>query len=245
ARGGGSLEDLQAFNSEPVARAIFASEIPIISAIGHETDYTISDFVADLRAPTPSAAAELVIPEKSKLDQRRRDLLEILKIIIYNYIKGLKQKLNVQAKHLVDPRRKLEDVCLKVDDLTMRLNRTLRHRILRERQHLEFWDDRLSANNPVYAFNELKLKLDKNYYSLYKILKIYIKLNQMKLRAQVAKLQTLNPVAILARGYSITRTIPAKTVVKDPEKVSLNQDLEIMVALGRLYCRVKGKSKDG
>ncbi|MGD8649241.1 MAG: exodeoxyribonuclease VII large subunit [Desulfobacterales bacterium] len=245
ARGGGSLEDLQAFNSEPVARAIFASEIPIISAIGHETDYTISDFVADLRAPTPSAAAELVIPEKSKLDQRRRDLLEILKIIIYNYIKGSKQKLNVQAKHLVDPRRKLEDVCLKVDDLTMRLNRTLRHRILRERQHLEFWDDRLSANNPVYAFNELKLKLDKNYYSLYKILKIYIKLNQMKLRAQVAKLQTLNPVAILARGYSITRTIPAKTVVKDPEKVSLNQDLEIMVALGRLYCRVKGKSKDG
>jgi exodeoxyribonuclease VII large subunit len=245
ARGGGSLEDLQAFNSEPVARAIFASEIPIISAIGHETDYTISDFVADLRAPTPSAAAELVIPEKSKLDQRRRDLLEILKIIIYNYIIGLKQKLNVQAKHLVDPRRKLEDVCLKVDDLTMRLNRTLRHRILRERQHLEFWDDRLSANNPVYAFNELKLKLDKNYYSLYKILKIYIKLNQMKLRAQVAKLQTLNPVAILARGYSITRTIPAKTVVKDPEKVSLNQDLEIMVALGRLYCRVKGKSKDG
>jgi exodeoxyribonuclease VII large subunit len=132
-----------------------------------------------------------------------------------------------------------------VDDLTMRLNRTLRHRILRERQHLEFWDDRLSANNPINAFNEIKLKLDKNNYNLYKTLKIYIKLNQIKLRAQVAKLQTLNPVAILARGYSITRTIPAKTVVKDPETVSLNQDLEIMMALGRLYCRVKGKSNDG
>ncbi len=245
ARGGGSLEDLQAFNSEPVARAIFASEIPIISAIGHETDYTISDFVSDLRAPTPSAAAELVIPEKSELEQRRKDLLKILQIRISHYFKELKQKLNEQSKHLVDPRRKLEDACLKVDDLTMRLNRTLQHRILRERQHLEFWDDRLGANNPIYVFNEIKSKLDKNSYNLQKTFKIYIKLNQIKLRAQVAKLQTLNPVAILARGYSITRTIPAKSVVKDPETVSLNQDLEIMVALGRLYCRVKGKSNDG
>ena len=239
------LEDLQAFNSEPIARAIFASEIPIISAIGHETDYTISDFVADLRAPTPSAAAELVIPEKSELEQRCRDLLKILQIRISHYFKDLKQKLNEQSKHLIDPRRKLEDACLKVDDLTMRLNRMLRHRVLRERQHLEFWDDRLGVNNPIYLFNEIKLKLDKNYYNLYKTFKIYIKLNQIKLRAQVAKLQTLNPVAILARGYSITRTIPAKTVVKDPETVSLNQDLEVMVALGRLYCRVKGKSNDG
>ena len=245
ARGGGSLEDLQAFNSEPVARAIFASEIPIISSVGHETDYTISDFVADLRAPTPSAAAELVIPEKSELERRCKDLVKILEIRISYYFRYLKQKLNEQSKHLVDPRRKLEDVCLKVDDLTMRLNRALLHRILRERQHLEFWNDRLGANNPIYLFNEIKLKLDKYNYNLLKTYKIYIKLTQIKIRTQVAKLQALNPVAILARGYSITRTIPAKTVVKDPGTVSLNQDLEVTVALGRLYCRVKGKSSDG
>jgi exodeoxyribonuclease VII large subunit len=245
ARGGGSLEDLQAFNSEPVARAIFASEIPIISAIGHETDYTISDFVADLRAPTPSAAAELVIPEKSDLEQRCKDLRKILKIRITDYFKYLKQKLNDQSKHLVDPRRKLEDACLKVDDLTMRLNRTLSHRILRERQHFDLWNDRLGANNPILLLQKVKLQLNKNSYSLLKSYKIYLKLSQIKIRTQVAKLQALNPVAILARGYSITRTIPAKTVVKDPGTVSLNQDLEIMVALGRLYCRVKGKSSDG
>jgi exodeoxyribonuclease VII large subunit len=245
ARGGGSLEDLQAFNSELVARAIFTSEIPIISAVGHETDYTISDFVADLRAPTPSAAAELVIPEKSELEQRRKDLLKILYIRISYYFKHLKHKLNEQSKHLVDPRRKLEDACLKLDDLTMRLSRTLLHRIRHERQHLEFWNDRLGVNNPIYLFNEIKLKLDKNYYNLLKTFEINIQLIQIKLRAQVAKLKALNPVAILARGYSITRTIPAKTVVKDPGTVSLNQDLEVMVALGRLYCRVKGKSSDG
>ena len=245
ARGGGSLEDLQAFNSEPVARAIFASEIPIISAVGHETDYTISDFVADLRAPTPSAAAELVIPEKSELEQRRKDLLKILEIRIRYYFKYLKQKLNEQSKHLVDPRRKREDVCLKVDDLTMRLNRALLNRILRERQHLEFWNDRLGANNPVYLFNEIKLRLDRDNYNLLKTYKIYLKLTQIKIQTQVAKLQALNPVAILARGYSITRTIPAKTVVKDSGTVSLNQDLEVTVALGRLFCRVTGKSSDG
>ena len=245
ARGGGSLEDLQAFNAEPVARAIFASEIPIISAIGHETDYTISDFVADLRAPTPSAAAELVVPEKSELEQRRKDILMLLRIRINHYFKYLKQKLNEQSNRLIDPRRKLEDACLKVDDLTARLHRALFHRTLRERKHHDFWDDRLHANNPIHLLKNIKIRLEQNYNNIYKSFEIYNKSNQIKIRELAAKLQALSPVAILARGYSITRTIPGKTLVKDPKTVSLNQELEVMVAFGRLYCRVKGKSTDG
>ena len=245
ARGGGSLEDLQAFNAEPVARAIFASEIPIISAVGHETDYTISDFVADLRAPTPSAAAELVVPEKSELEQRRKDILMLLHIRMNHYFKYLKQKLNEQNNRLVDPRRKLEDSNLRVDDLTARLYRVLSHRILRERKNHGFWDDRLNANNPIHLINNIKLKLQQNYNNLIKTLDIYNKLNQIKSQALAAKLQALSPLAILTRGYSITRSIPGKTVIKDPETVSLNQDLEVTVALGRLFCRVKGKSSDG
>jgi len=245
ARGGGSLEDLQAFNSEPVARAIFASGIPIISAVGHETDYTISDFVADLRAPTPSAAAELVVPEKSELELRRKDIRMLLQIRINHYFRYLKQKLTEQTNRLVDPRRKLEDSCLKVDDLTARLTWVLFHQILRERKHHDFWDDRLHANNPIHLFKNIKIQLEQNCNNLYKSLKIYNKSHQIKIQALAAKLQALSPVAILERGYSITRTIPGKTVVKDPETVSLNQDLEVMVALGRLYCRVKGKSTDG
>jgi exodeoxyribonuclease VII large subunit len=245
ARGGGSLEDLQAFNSESVVRAIFSSKIPIISAIGHETDYTIADFVADLRAPTPSAAAEMVVPEKSELEQRCKDILSLLQLRINHYFKYLKQKLNEQSNRLVDPRRKLEDACLKVDDLTARLNRVLFHRILRDRKHHGFWDDRLHANSPIHLSENIKIQLEQNINNIIKSIEIYYKLNQIKIRELAAKLQALSPMAILARGYSITRTIPGKTLVKDPKTVSLNQDLEVMVALGRLYCRVKGKSTDG
>jgi exodeoxyribonuclease VII large subunit len=245
ARGGGSLEDLQAFNTESVARAVFSSKIPIISAVGHETDYTISDFVADLRAPTPSAAAELVVPQKSELKQHCKDLRTLLKIKIDHYFKNLNQKINENSKRLVDPRRKLEDSCLKVDDLTARLNRILFHRILRERKHYDFWDDRLHVNSPIHLFKNTKIKLEQNYNNLIKSFKIYNKSNQIKVRELAATLQVLSPAAILARGYSITRTIPGKTVVKDPETVSLDQDLEVMVASGRLYCRVKGKSTNG
>ena len=245
ARGGGSLEDLQAFNTESVARAVFSSKIPIISAVGHETDYTISDFVADLRAPTPSAAAELVVPQKSELKQHCKDLCTLLKIKIDHYFKNLNQKVNENSKRLVDPRRKLEDSCLKVDDLTARLNRILFHRILRERKHYDFWDDRLHVNSPIHLFKNTKIKLEQNHNNLIKSFKIYNKSNQIKVRELAATLQVLSPAAILARGYSITRTIPGKTVVKDPETVSLDQDLEVMVASGRLYCRVKGKSTNG
>jgi len=245
ARGGGSLEDLQAFNSESVVRAIFSSKIPIISAIGHETDYTIADFVADLRAPTPSAAAEMVVPQKSELEQRCKDILSLLQLRINHYFKYLKQKLNEQSNRLVDPRRKLEDACLKVDDLTARLNRVFFHRILRDRKHHGFWDDRLHANSPIHLSENIKIQLEQNINNIIKSIEIYYKLNQIKIRELAAKLQALSPMAILARGYSITRTIPGKTLVKDPKTVSLNQDLEVMVALGRLYCRVKGKSTDG
>ena len=245
ARGGGSLEDLQAFNSESVARAIFASKLPVVSAIGHETDYTIADFAADLRAPTPSAAAELVVPQKSRLEERLNAVQMLLKVEINNYFNRINNILNETSKRMRDPRRKIEDSSLKIDDLTSRLNRILFHRIHLERKNHRLWDDRLQANNPVYTLINLKQKLKYTYTNLQKIYEIYIRINRYKIRELTEKLQALSPVAILRRGYSITRTLSDKTVVRDPETVSLDQDLEIMVALGRLYCRVKGKSTHG
>ena len=245
ARGGGSLEDLQAFNTEKVARAIFASEIPIISAVGHETDYTISDFAADLRAPTPSAAAELVVPERSELQRRCNEIRMRLVNNALSYLNSLRIKLNDTSQRLIDPRRKFEDYRLRLDDLVARLNRVLLFRIRREREHLVLWENRLAANTPRILLKKTKAQHEQAFSNLIKSLIIYKHSRQIRIRELTAKLEALNPLAILARGYSVTRTIPDAMIVKDSQLVALDQALEVMLAKGRLLCRVQGKINDG
>ena len=109
----------------------------------------------------------------------------------------------------------------------------------------DFWDDRLGANNPMHSLKIIKKQLEINNYNILKSYKILNYSKRMQIRELTARLAALNPLSILARGYSITRTIPEKIVVKDPGMVALDQDLEVMVARGRLFCRVKGKSTDG
>jgi exodeoxyribonuclease VII large subunit len=245
ARGGGSLEDLQAFNSEPVARAIFASQVPIISAVGHETDFTIADFVADLRAPTPSAAAELMVPEKATLKRRCQELEAVLKVKIINYFSRLNSITQEMSKRLVDPRRKVEDLRLRLDDLYSRLGLNLAYRLRHERQQLEFRRQRLRVNTPQFLIDKIKEKLEQTYDNFIKSYIILSNSKKAEIRALTGKLEALSPIAILSRGYSITRTLPDARVVKDPHEIALNQDLEVRVAKGRLYCRVKGKTANG
>lgn len=197
ARGGGSLEDLKAFNSENVARAVFDSQIPIISAVGHETDFTIADFVADLRAPTPSAAAELAVPEKNELVRRCMEITIRLKSKFYGYIDRQRTALKMIYRRLSDPKKKIQNLTLKTDDYTARLIRNF-ERSIRQKRSL--------------------------------------------LRELSGRLHALSPAAILDRGYSITRTIPDKVVVRDPKIVDIGQELEIRVAKGFIRCRVGKKS---
>ncbi len=200
ARGGGSLEDLHAFNSENVARAVFASEIPIISAVGHETDFTITDFVADLRAPTPSAAAEIAVPLKSELTKKCTNLSFALTTRFFRYTEHLHIVVNKLSKRLADPKKKIQDLRLRTDDLFIRLNRVLANSINQQRERLSWRVDRLNA---------------------------------------------LNPVAILSRGYSITRTIPDALVIRDSETTHKGQNIEVMLAKGSLICSVEGKTDNG
>ena len=245
ARGGGSLEDLQAFNSEKVARAIFTSKIPIISAVGHETDYTISDFVADRRASTPSAAATLVVPEKSELERRcREDVMHLRTKWLY-YLERLRTKLNKLSEHLIDPRREFGDYRLRLDDFSTRLHKLLMLRIRREREFLGFWQDRLGVNTPRLLLVKAKKKLEQTNDILLRSLSIYNYSKQIKIRELTAKLEALNPLAILARGYSVTRTLPDAKIVKDSQVVALEQDLEVLLDKGRLFCQVRGKATDG
>jgi exodeoxyribonuclease VII large subunit len=245
ARGGGSLEDLQAFNSEHVARAVFASRIPVISAVGHETDYTIADFVADLRAPTPSAAAELAVPLKSELLRFVDDTFAALAYRMFNRIERLRLNLTDVAKRLVDPKRQIQDWRLRLDDFSSRLTRQALILLGRKKEGLNWWIDRLVASSPKLHIYNFNVTVKQNSYNLLKNINKTLEEKTARLGELRARLETLSPIAILERGYSITRTIPDLKVVRNPRRVAINQDLEVMVAKGSLTCRVKEKSENG
>lgn len=148
-RGGGSLEDLWAFNEEPVARAIYASAIPVISAVGHETDYTIADFAADLRAPTPSAAAEMVVEREDTIREGIRSLEARLAGSVNRALELLRVRVRESSRLIGDPRRRLEQYSQRMDDLLHRMALELRHRLRRERAGLTALTSGLDHLSPL------------------------------------------------------------------------------------------------
>ncbi len=214
-RGGGSLEDLWAFNEEQVAKAIYASNIPIISCVGHEVDFTIADFVADLRAPTPSAAAELVIKNKVDLQKHILNLLSQLRQSYLKRISNLETKLTQLSGHLVDPRRRLEDLALRLSDLQERMTYVISQRIKEMRVRFETVSPLLHTY--VKLTLERKLQILKQLESLIK---------------------SLNPLSILERGYSIAHSA-AGDIICSSIQVKPKDTLSIRLFKGELVCEVK------
>lgn len=246
ARGGGSLEDLQAFNTEQVARAISASRIPVVTGIGHETDFTIADFVADYRAPTPSAAAAAVVPDRRQLVHFISDLNQRLYKNMHQQIIDARRQLADLDRRLVDPRKKLADMRLRVDELTDRLLRA--SRVLKEKQRhvLRFARQRLLAASPLNQCRQLNATAAQLNINLLESIRNYLYKKRMRLDIPGGKLQALNPSAILARGYSITRTRPPqREIVKNAGQVVLDQLIDITLAEGSLTCRIEGKTDNG
>ena len=245
ARGGGSLEDLQAFNNEGVARAIFNSRVPIVSAIGHETDFTISDFVADMRAPTPSAAAEMIVPEKIALSASIEMLRRKLGLATQVQFNNKRRDFENYRDRLIDPRRRIYDGRLRLDDLSYRLSINL-HRLLRERQReLSLIVSRLVQNSWHDRVKRVKQKLEQMNYNILYLIAINLKNKKWTYQDAVSRLRALSPLAVLKRGYSITRSWPQKTIIKNARRVQLQQSVEITLASGSLRCRVEGKESDG
>jgi exodeoxyribonuclease VII large subunit len=174
ARGGGSLEDLQAFNSEKVARAIFASEVPIVSAVGHETDYTIADFVADLRAPTPSAAAELVLPVKSEFKNRCDALLRTLTSKMLGTIENHRLRFNQTRDRLVHPKKRIQDHFLRMDDLYFRIVRLVETKLQQYHERLSWKTEKLWSNNPGKSVEKLNIKVEQLKYNLQLFFRIFL-----------------------------------------------------------------------
>lgn len=245
ARGGGSLEDLQAFNSEPVARAIFGCPLPVIAAVGHETDYTIADFVADLRAPTPSAAAELAVPIKAELADLIVQYRQVLSRLMVQAIEMRSRRLQELHSRLKDPRRIIQDARIKVDDYTDRLDRMFAARLALSREKLARRQDNLGRFSPRQQLLQYKEKLEQSSSKLELYMNIISKVKTSLYREAAARLNALDPSATLKRGYSITRIRENGQIVMDPDLVSDGQRLDITVARGTLGARVDKEKKNG
>ena len=241
ARGGGSLEDLHAFNSEIVARAIFKSIIPTISAVGHETDYTISDFVADLRAPTPSAAAELAVPVKDELIKKCENLFMQLKSQMFNNIDELRNICHHMASRLIDPKKRIQDLQLKTDDLFVRMHRAVFAMIHRNLEQVDWKTHRLFVNSPMKLIDNNKAKLKQIHDNILLFKEKYFDKRRYLLDHFNGKLYTLNPDAILERGYSITQSLPGNEIVKDSVSVETGQNVHVRFSKGSIICRVERK----
>ncbi len=215
-RGGGSLEDLWAFNEEAVARAIAGSKAPVISAVGHEVDFTIADFVADLRAPTPSAAAELVVREKQA---------------VVDALDDLGRRLHRAVA------RSLSDLERRADELTLRLRRGMHAEWRRASHRLTLASSALAATSPRARLGAGAHRLERLEARLRNEIRYALTQARHRLGATVGRLDSLSPLAVLGRGYSLTRT-RAGRIVRHAAEVQVGDEVHVLLHEGSLECRV-------
>ena len=243
-RGGGSIEDLWSFNEENVARAIAASRIPIISAVGHEIDFTISDLVADLRMPTPTAAAEWVVSRLEGVQReltRRRD--QMLRTILHK-IDFQKQRLHFLDQRLVDPKRRLQDLRLLVDDRLDRLQLAFARRLERLRTNHSHLSKRLLLVQPIKNIQQQQNILNQLCRNLALSYQRQLENSRFQLQEHVSKLQNLSPLAVLGRGYSITYRLPGRTIIRNASDVQPEEEVLIQLSHGSLECTVRKSVED-
>ncbi len=237
ARGGGSIEDLWCFNMESVAREIFKSRLPIVSAIGHETDFTISDFVADLRAPTPSAAAELISENHFYLsDSLERITNEIIKIIS-NKINNIGDNLKNLLKLIRHPDDKLRETTQQIDNYEMRIKNSLMNLILKKSKDLEQEISNLKSSSPQIKMQASNNKLEIISSALRNEIKVNLEKKKKRFSLGLSTLQAVSPLSVLARGYSIISDEEGQ-IVRSSKNLSLNQKIKARFGEGQIIAKV-------
>jgi len=244
-RGGGSLEDLQAFNEEAVARAIAGCSLPVVSAVGHEIDYTIADFAADHRAPTPSAAAEMLTPDGSEWLQRFQRMGLRLSWLADDSLRRRALQLQQMQARLVQqhPGRRLRQHVQRLDELDMRLANAWRSSRRRAVDRLEQLRRRLQAKDPRQGIRQHQLLCQSLMQRLQTAQRRQLEHQRQTLAALARNLEAVSPLATVARGYAILQT-PEGAVVKQADSLSVGDQVLARLARGRLKCRVEEVDPD-
>nr|WP_320009825.1 exodeoxyribonuclease VII large subunit [uncultured Desulfobulbus sp.] len=239
-RGGGSIEDLWAFNDEDLARSIRASKIPIVSGVGHEIDFTIADFAADLRAPTPSGAAELLTPDMQPLKSQLNHAQVRLGRSLSQQVGSMEQRLQLFRQRLDNMARPLDQLSLTLDHLSARLHNGLKQRFAYQQQRVESAMLQLTRQNPAHRLLIADQRLGALLHRLQQSMRQRLQEEEDRFGRAAGILQAVSPLATLARGYAIIRTTTKRPrLIRRASELKRGAKIEVMLGEGQLLCQVE------
>ncbi len=240
ARGGGNLEDLWAFNEECVARAIYDCDIPLVTGIGHEIDFTIADFAADLRAPTPSGAAELISPDREEWRQSLAAAANRLRSSIRQQLSQENRRLawlltRLQQQH---PGQRLQQWNQRLDELEQRLSRALNIRLKHHQSLLREYRARLQHHNPLQRITQKQAHCHQLQQRLKNAIRQQLDRSAQQLQGLCRALDVISPLATLGRGYTVLSRLPEHELLHDARQVQPGDRVEARLAQGRIVANV-------
>lgn len=243
-RGGGSIEDLWTFNEEELARAIDASTVPVVSAVGHEVDFTIADFVADHRSATPTAAAREVLPARENLNRDLQKLGKRLTADIKHKIASCRQHLMLQRRRLGDPVSLLSHFRLRLDNLQMRLSTGIKTQINYKKYRFQRLLPGFKGQKPdiQIARRKIELKIESERLTIFMLRELEKKRNRLANTA--SRLESMSPLSVLERGYAIVRKLPGYSIINDNRQLEEGDQVEIKLHKGAVKGRITEIGKD-
>jgi len=243
-RGGGSLEDLWAFNDEHLAHTIFSSKIPIVSAVGHEVDFSIADFVADVRAPTPSAAAELLSPDRNEWLQRLNSLNQRLISSIQNTLRQNSQRMDWLSQRVTSPQQRMERAEQRVNALKHRLFSAQREQQQQYHNQLQVLQAAFLRHSPMQRIQRLQQQHSALQSQLQQGIQRTLQKYNEKLSLLANTLDAVSPLATLGRGYAIASRVDTGELIHDAAAIKKGTRIETRLEKGRLICNVEDTQLD-
>ncbi|MCP9454824.1 MAG: exodeoxyribonuclease VII large subunit [Nitrospira sp.] len=237
-RGGGSVEDLQPFNDERVVRAIAASSVPVVSAVGHEIDVTLADFAADLRAPTPSAAAEAVAPVLREVVDRLTGWVARCRQYMRRRCESERRRLSAAQAELGQVRFRVRETMQRVDGVVIRMRQAMHNTLRAQRERIHTIRHEAVVKSPLPRVRHAMASVSQVMLRLEQAMRLYLDQRTGLAHSCLARLSALNPMAVLRRGYSRIETVPDRSVVHDVRQITEGQDLVARLARGAFQCRV-------